>query len=143
MKRWAVACQVNLLLSEYHTDYISLSQKISNIRAELERAAPSSSSSEEWSAAAELAEVEKLAAMGIVLRPRTDPSSSTSGAARARKTLAKENPDGHVLFAEDKEECEYGVIILWTGTECVKHYHHSIRVMLMIQYSPILWKGKI
>ncbi|ODO06396.1 U3 small nucleolar RNA-associated protein 11 [Cryptococcus wingfieldii CBS 7118] len=73
---------------------------ISKIRAELEVTAPSSSSSDEWTAASELAEVEKLAKMGIVLNPRQSKKGKGKGKAPA---------EGHVVFAEDRSEFEqYG-----------------------------------
>ncbi|ODO09189.1 hypothetical protein I350_02789 [Cryptococcus amylolentus CBS 6273] len=73
---------------------------ISKIRAELEVTAPSSSSSDEWTAASELAEVEKLAEMGIVLNPRQSKKGKGKGKAPA---------EGHVVFAEDRSEFDqYG-----------------------------------
>ncbi|TYJ58731.1 hypothetical protein B9479_000567 [Cryptococcus floricola] len=73
---------------------------ISKIRAELEVTAPSSSSNDEWTAASELAEVEKLVEMGIVLNPRQSKKGKGKGKAPA---------EGHVVFAEDRSEFEqYG-----------------------------------
>jgi hypothetical protein len=46
-----------------------------------------------------LAEVEKLAEMGIVLKPRDESSSS-------RKGKGKAAPSGHVIFVDGREECE-------------------------------------
>lgn len=77
------------------------------MRGELEASAPSGSGKEgDWDAAAELAEVEKLAEMGVVLKPRDEQSSK-------RKGKGKAAPSGHVIFVDGREECklsssEYG-----------------------------------
>jgi U3 small nucleolar RNA-associated protein 11 len=74
------------------------------LRAELEITAPPASASasagpsSEWSAAEELAEVEKLAEMGVVINPQ----AST----RKGKGKGKAPQQGHVVFADGKEECE-------------------------------------
>ncbi|WVW84145.1 hypothetical protein I302_106174 [Kwoniella bestiolae CBS 10118] len=68
-------------------------------------AGPSNSSdpNSEWDAIAELAEVEKLAEMGIVLKPSHDGPSNKKGKGKGKA------PSGHVIFADDKEEFEkYG-----------------------------------
>jgi len=64
----------------------------------LEASSPQSGDGD-WDAAAELAEVEKLAEMGIVLKPRDESSSS-------RKGKGKAAPSGHVIFVDGREECE-------------------------------------
>ncbi|WRT66573.1 uncharacterized protein IL334_003532 [Kwoniella shivajii] len=83
-------------------------KKITRLRAELEITAPvagpssTSSSTSEWDAAAELAEVEKLAEMGIILRPQ-------EGSSKKGKGKGKAPAAGHVIFADDKVEFEnYG-----------------------------------
>jgi U3 small nucleolar RNA-associated protein 11 len=73
-------------------------QRIDRLRRELEASSPQSGDGD-WDAAAELAEVEKLAAMGIVLKPRDESSSS-------RKGKGKAAPSGHVIFVDGREECE-------------------------------------
>jgi hypothetical protein len=73
-------------------------QRIDRLRRELEAASPQSGEGD-WDAAAELAEVEKLAEMGIVLKPRDESSSS-------RKGKGKAAPSGHVIFVDGREECE-------------------------------------
>ena len=75
-------------------------QRIDRLRRELEASSPSGTGEGEWDAAAELAEVEKLAEMGIVLKPRDESSSS-------RKGKGKAAPSGHVIFVDGREECEY------------------------------------
>lgn len=72
------------------------------MRQELEVTAPAASSGE-WDAAAELAEVEKLAEMGIVLNPQASGSGSGSRAKGKGKAVTT---GGHVVFAEGKEECK-------------------------------------
>ena len=70
------------------------------MRRELEASSPTGPGKEgEWDAAAELAEVEKLAEMGIVLKPRGETSSQ-------RKGKGKAAPSGHVIFVDGREECE-------------------------------------
>lgn len=79
------------------------------MRQELEVSAPAAGS-DEWDAAAELAEVEKLAEMGVVLQPQPEASGSGSGSASARrKGKGKGRADeinGHVIFADGQDECE-------------------------------------
>ncbi|WVQ99626.1 hypothetical protein IAU59_006763 [Kwoniella sp. CBS 9459] len=74
-------------------------KKITKLRAELEVTAPVAgpSSGVDWDAASELAEVEKLAEMGIVLRPQA--ASSRKGKGKGKAPAA-----GHVVFADDREE---------------------------------------
>lgn len=62
--------------------------------------APAAVPGAEWSAASELAEVEKLAEMGVVLKP-VEPKAKGKGKAKAATT-----PAGHIVFAEDEAECE-------------------------------------
>ncbi|WWC89114.1 uncharacterized protein L201_004032 [Kwoniella dendrophila CBS 6074] len=90
-------------------------KKIRNLKAELEvsssLAGPSNSLSadieSEWDAVAELAEVEKLAEMGIIIKPQELSLSSTSR--KKGKGKGKAPAEGHVIFADDKEEFEkYG-----------------------------------
>ena len=70
------------------------------MRRELEASSPTGSGKEgDWDAAAELAEVEKLAEMGIILKPRDEGSSS-------RKGKGKAVPSGHVIFVDGRDECE-------------------------------------
>ena len=70
------------------------------MRRELEASSPAGSGKEgDWEAAAELAEVEKLAEMGIVLKPRDEGSTS-------RKGKGKAVPSGHVIFVDGRDECE-------------------------------------
>lgn len=77
-------------------------QKIARLRAQLEVTAPAAGpSSEEWGAAQELAEVEKLAEMGIVVDPSAG-SKRSKGKGKARDVPL----NGHVVFAEDRTECE-------------------------------------
>ncbi|EIW70548.1 U3 small nucleolar RNA-associated protein 11 [Tremella mesenterica] len=73
-------------------------KKISKLRRELEVITPPGGSDSDWDAAAELAEVEKLAEMGIVIKARED------GGERKRKGKGKDLPSGHVVFAERQEE---------------------------------------
>jgi U3 small nucleolar RNA-associated protein 11 len=69
------------------------------LRRELEASSPTGPGKEgEWDAAAELAEVEKLAEMGIILKPRGETSSQ-------RKGKGKVAPSGHVIFVDGREEC--------------------------------------
>jgi hypothetical protein len=75
-------------------------QRIDRLRRELEVASPPGSGEGDWDAAAELAEVEKLAEMGIVLKPRDESSNS-------RKGKGKAAPSGHVIFVDGREECEF------------------------------------
>ena len=72
---------------------------MAKLRSELEVTAPGAAG--EWTAAAELAEVEKMAEMGVVLTPREEPQSSSS-----RKGKGKAPPKGHIIFAANKAECE-------------------------------------
>ncbi len=58
--------------------------------------------SEEWGAAQELAEVEKLAEMGVVLDPSAATKSKGKGKGKARDAPST----GHIVFAEDRTECE-------------------------------------
>lgn len=76
-----------------HTD----SQKIAKLRAELESTAPVAGPSE-WTAASELAEVEKLAEMGVIVRPGSQTKS--------KKGKGKQVPSGHVLFVDDRKDCK-------------------------------------
>lgn len=78
-------------------------EKIAKLRTELEITAPAAGASGEWSAASELAEVEKLAEMGVVVRPRAEVATTRSKG----KGKAREIPnEGHVVFVDDKGECE-------------------------------------
>ncbi|KAK8864611.1 hypothetical protein IAR55_001861 [Kwoniella newhampshirensis] len=77
-------------------------KRITKLRAELEITAPVAGPSSEWTAASELAEVEKLAEMGIILQPK-DISSSKKGKGKGKAPAA-----GHVVFADGKEEYEDG-----------------------------------
>jgi len=72
------------------------------LRRELEITAPAAGPSSEWSAAAELDEVEKLAAMGVVLQPREE---IVPGKWKG-KGKAKGLPTGHVVFADGRDECK-------------------------------------
>lgn len=73
------------------------------LRAEFELISPSSSASDEWSAASELAEVEKLASLGILLKPRELPTK------RNKLKAALANPSGRLVFADSRDEFEgYG-----------------------------------
>ncbi|WVR06841.1 hypothetical protein IAU60_003877 [Kwoniella sp. DSM 27419] len=79
-------------------------KQIGKLRAELEVTAPVAgpSSGVDWDAAAELAEVEKLAEMGIVLRPQDELAGRKKGKGKAPAT-------GHVVFADSREEFQtYG-----------------------------------
>lgn len=60
-------------------------------------------SSDEWGAAQELAEVEKLAEMGVVVDPNAATKSKGKGKGKAREVPSY----GHVVFAEDRTECEH------------------------------------
>ncbi len=71
------------------------------LRAELEVTAPVAGPSSEWSAASELAEVEKLAEMGVVLKPQQPMTKKARGKARADLL-----PMGHLVFVDEREECE-------------------------------------
>lgn len=75
-------------------------KQIAKLRKELEITAPTAGPSDEWSAAAELAEVERLAEMGVVVNP-----SGSTGKKR-NKGKGKDVPTGHVIFAHGKDECE-------------------------------------
>ncbi|ORX35706.1 small-subunit processome [Kockovaella imperatae] len=99
----ALSVDVVKLLKTQDAGYIRLQiakdeKTIGKLRRELEVTAPGASSSE-WDAAAELAEVEKLAEMGVVLQPRESQSSKRKGKGRAP-------PTGHVLFADGRDEFE-------------------------------------
>ncbi|WWD03338.1 hypothetical protein V865_001390 [Kwoniella europaea PYCC6329] len=81
-------------------------KKIRDLKTQLQITAPSGSSttetSIEWDAIAELAEVEKLAQMGIVLKPSDESTTK-------RKGKGKAVTSGHVIFADGKDEFEnYG-----------------------------------
>jgi len=78
-------------------------QKIAKLRAELEHTAPAAGPSE-WTAASELAEVEKLAEMGVIVRPGS-PTKSKKG-----KGKAKEAATGHVVFVDAKEDCKSSLL---------------------------------
>lgn len=69
------------------------------MRMELEVSAPAANMGE-WDAAAELAEVEKLAEMGVIIRPE-------NGSGRKNKGKGKAVEGGHVVFADGREECEF------------------------------------
>ncbi|WWD17081.1 hypothetical protein CI109_101518 [Kwoniella shandongensis] len=73
-------------------------KKITKLRAELEITAPVAGPSSEWTAASELAEVEKLAEMGIVLQPR-DVSGGRKGKGKGKAPAA-----GHVVFVDGRTE---------------------------------------
>ncbi|KAK4688095.1 U3 small nucleolar RNA-associated protein 11, partial [Tremellales sp. Uapishka_1] len=75
-------------------------KKIANLREELESSAPVAGPSSEWTAASELAEVEKLAEMGIIIRPQ---SSVPAGKGKG-KGKGKALPNGHVVFVDGREE---------------------------------------
>jgi hypothetical protein len=77
-------------------------QKVAKLRRELEITAPAAGPSSEWTAASELEEVEKLAAMGVILQPRDQAASSL----RKGKGKATGLPTGHVVFADGRDECE-------------------------------------
>ncbi|RSH83567.1 uncharacterized protein EHS24_007255 [Apiotrichum porosum] len=101
----ALSTDVVKLLKTQDLGYIKVQiaqdeKKIAKLRAELEVTAPVAGPSSEWTAASELAEVEKLAEMGVIVRP----SSSAS-----RKGKGKDVPSGHVVFVEAKEDFDaYG-----------------------------------
>ena len=86
--------------------FMLIVQKVQRLRAEFELLSPPSSSSsnptstssEEWTAASELAEVEKLASLGILLQPRALPTR------RSKLRVALANPTGRVVFAENRDE---------------------------------------
>lgn len=75
-------------------------QRILKLRAELEVTAPAAEPSSEWSAASELAEVEKLAEMGVILKPQEPMSAKAKGKAKAKML-----PAGHVVFVDEREDC--------------------------------------
>jgi U3 small nucleolar RNA-associated protein 11 len=85
------------------------------LRAELEITAPPASASagpsSEWSAAEELAEVEKLAEMGVVINPQASRTGKGKG-----KGKGKAPQQGHVVFADGKEECESDTETHWGGS---------------------------
>ena len=66
------------------------------MRAELEITAPVAGPSSEWTAASELAELEKLAEMGVVLQPQP---SNRKGKGKAQT--------GHIVFVDEVEACEF------------------------------------
>ncbi|CAD6585453.1 MAG: hypothetical protein TREMPRED_004150 [Tremellales sp. Tagirdzhanova-0007] len=76
-------------------------KQILKLRAELEITAPQAGPSSEWSAASELAEVEKLAEMGVILRP-----AESASAKLKEKAKLKALPVGHVLFVEERKDFE-------------------------------------
>ena len=76
-------------------------KQILKLRAELEITAPQAGPSSEWSAASELAEVEKLAEMGVILRP-----AESASAKLKEKAKLKALPVGHVLFVEERKDCK-------------------------------------
>ncbi|KAL1411620.1 hypothetical protein Q8F55_002584 [Vanrija albida] len=97
----ALSIDVVKLLKTQDIGYIKVQiaqdeKKILKLRAELEVSAPVAGPSSEWTAASELAEVEKLAEMGVVIRPE-QPKSKGKGKGRAPA-------QGHVVFAEGKAE---------------------------------------
>ncbi|KAE8538544.1 hypothetical protein D1P53_004905 [Cryptococcus gattii VGV] len=102
----ALSTEVVKLLKSQDLGYIRVQiakdeKAITKLRAELEVTSPASHTSEEWSAASELAEVEKLAEMGVVLSPAL---SSKKG-----KGKSKAPAEGHVVFVDDRDEFEnYG-----------------------------------
>ena len=71
------------------------------LRAELEITGPQAGPSSDWSAASELAEVEKLAEIGVILRP-----ADSASATKKFKAKTKVSPTGHVLFVEGRKDCE-------------------------------------
>lgn len=88
------------------------------MRRELESTAPKASEGEEWDAAAELAEVEKLAEMGVVLQAQEDN--------RTRKGKAKAlPPSGHVIFVEGREECMSRDVVSNSLTASVDQFQES------------------
>ncbi|OCF74270.1 U3 small nucleolar RNA-associated protein 11 [Kwoniella mangroviensis CBS 8886] len=95
-------------------------KKIRDLKTQLQITAPSgsltteTSSSPEWDAIAELAEVEKLAEMGIVLKPSDESTTK-------RKGKGKAVTSGHVIFADDKDEFEnYGESSRSNGDERIE-----------------------
>lgn len=97
----ALSIDVVKLLKTQDIGYIKVQiaqdeKKILKLRAQLEVSAPVAGPSSEWTAASELAEVEKLAEMGVVIRPDQT----------KRKGKARAPAQGHVVFAEGKQECE-------------------------------------
>ncbi|WOO80664.1 U3 small nucleolar RNA-associated protein 11 [Vanrija pseudolonga] len=100
----ALSVDVVKLLKTQDVGYIKVQiaqdeKKILKLRAQLEVSAPVAGPSSEWTAASELAEVEKLAEMGVVLRPDQT----------KRKGKGRAPAQGHVVFAEGKEEFDsYG-----------------------------------
>ncbi|CAK9780745.1 small-subunit processome [Cutaneotrichosporon oleaginosum] len=102
----ALSVDVVKLLKTQDMGYIKMQiaqdeKKITRLRAQLEVTAPAGGS-EEWGAAQELAEVEKLAEMGVVLDPSAALKSKSKGKGRARDAPST----GHVVFAEDRTEFE-------------------------------------
>nr|ODN93006.1 U3 small nucleolar RNA-associated protein 11 [Cryptococcus depauperatus CBS 7855] len=101
----ALGTDVVKLLKTQDLGYIRIQiakdeKTIAKLRAGLEITAPAASSCEEWSAASELAEVEKLAEMGIVLNPYLSPKKKGKG-----KALV----ESHTIFVDDRNELEkYG-----------------------------------
>jgi hypothetical protein len=79
--------------------------------------APAAVPGAEWSAASELAEVEKLAEMGVVLRP-IEPTVKGKGKAKAITT-----PAGHIVFAEDEAECESGTVLSCRRARLTNSFH--------------------
>ncbi|OXG89591.1 U3 small nucleolar RNA-associated protein 11 [Cryptococcus neoformans A2-102-5] len=99
----ALSTEVVKLLKSQDLGYIRVQiakdeKAITKLRAELEVTAPASSGTEEWSAASELAEVEKLAEMGVVLSPAL---SRKKG-----KGKGKAPAEGHVIFVDDRADFE-------------------------------------
>lgn len=77
-------------------------QKIAKLRAELEASAPPPGDNDEWTSASELAEVEALAEMGVIVNSSAEASSSKKGKGRSKNVPA----GGHVVFVDDKEDCK-------------------------------------
>lgn len=78
------------------------------VSARTQVAGPSGSSGI-WDAAAEVAEVEKLAEMGVVLSRRKSESSSTSRKGKGKETV------GHIVFAEVGENVTTGELAILLG----------------------------
>ncbi|KAL0255420.1 hypothetical protein I308_100224 [Cryptococcus tetragattii IND107] len=118
----ALSTEVVKLLKSQDLGYIRVQiakdeKAITKLRAELEVTSPASHTSEEWSAASELAEVEKLAEMGVVLSPAL---SSKKGKGKSKAPADVENYGNESEEEEQQKLEEEQVDLGWEEPRPVK-----------------------
>ncbi|KAK1924064.1 small-subunit processome [Papiliotrema laurentii] len=123
----ALSAETVKLLKTQDVGYVRMQiakdqKKIDTLRKELETLLPTKGTYEaEWGPLSELAEIEKLAEMGIVVQP----NSSSAGSSRAKGKRKAVEVEKHITFAETPSDLE----TIRAGPSTVKPKNEPVEVV--------------